>query len=168
MQPWTKTAFQYWQQAELPGKANNPLIIDFFQYVEHVEPINDETPCCAAAMNFWLEVNGIKGTNSPIARSFLKWGIKLDEPKLECIVIHKSPLNLWAGHVGILCYHNVNHHILYGANQDNMCGFKTYPNNLIIGLRWPSPGSYQHYFNNCPPANIIREPNSLPVPPITG
>jgi uncharacterized protein (TIGR02594 family) len=57
---------------------------------------------CADFMNFILGQTGQSGTGSRAARSFLKYGHKVDGPRVGAIVVFSRGGNSESGHVGIV------------------------------------------------------------------
>jgi len=145
IEPWFKTALMYWGVDEIPGPDDNQIIIDWFKWVKIQGPLHDEIPNCSAGLNAFFGLNGIKGTESPLAQSWLNWGIILDNPKLQCVCILKSLKNSWQGHCGILCAFNFKSIVLFGCNQDNSTNFKIYDKSLVLGYRWPKLEYYNNY-----------------------
>lgn len=103
-------------------------------------------PWCAWWMNGKLEYQGIPGTKSGMARSFLKWGtpVPLSEARKGDIVI------LWrgvkddgvTGHVGMLVELNAEYFVLLGGNQgDKVCierfSWRKNGRDRILGIRRP-------------------------------
>lgn len=112
-------------------------------YFMNVDPIQYEW--CAAFVNGVLSAHNIPGSESVsehplMARSFLKWGKEVSEPKLGDIVILKRGNNNWQGHVGIfILSHNLidgqETYVLLGGNQDDKVGYNEYPKSRVIGIR---------------------------------
>lgn len=93
-------------------------------------------PWCAAFGNFVLAENGIGGTDSNMARSFLTIGRPTDTPRLGDIVI------LWRigkdtpwGHNGFFIAEDDYWITLLGGNQDETVKIKRYPKWQLLGTR---------------------------------
>jgi uncharacterized protein (TIGR02594 family) len=99
-----------------------------------------KTAWCAAFVNAILNKLGYSGTNSFLARSFLKWGVKVpvSEMKPGDIVVLKRGRLPWQGHVALLVKSNSRTVTLRGGNQANMVNDKAYPSSSILGVRRPS------------------------------
>jgi uncharacterized protein (TIGR02594 family) len=92
---------------------------------------------CADFMNFVLRRAGGKGTRSRAARSFLKYGKRLKEPRVGAIAIlsRKGPLN---GHVGIVRgTDGRGNPILVSGNSANKVRQWTYPKRRVLGYVMP-------------------------------
>jgi uncharacterized protein (TIGR02594 family) len=103
-----------------------------------VDPV--QTEWCAAFVNAVLEENDIKTSAAfsdyPLmARSFLSWGEKVDDPKLGDIVVFERGEDGWTGHVGFFIEERGNQYLVFGGNQDDKITFKEYPKNKLLGIR---------------------------------
>lgn len=118
------------------GAAHNKRIIEYFA-VSNAKYVNDdETPWCAAFVNWCLAQGGHVGTKRLNARSFLDYGEKVEEPKLGDIVIlwRKSKLGV-LGHVGFYVGETTTGIKIYGGNQDNAVNIKVFPKDRLLGYR---------------------------------
>lgn len=112
---------------------------------EHTAELKDlmginpkETPWCAAFVNSILKESGYTGTNSNLARSFLKYGEKVSEPKIGDIVVFPREIS-WQGHVGFY-YGNkeINgelYYLILGGNQNNEVNITPYKASTALGIR---------------------------------
>jgi uncharacterized protein (TIGR02594 family) len=92
---------------------------------------------CADFMNFILRRSGGTGTHSRAARSFLKYGKKLDSPRVGAIAImyRKGPNN---GHVGIVRgTDGKGNPIIVSGNSGNQVRISTYPKERVLGYVMP-------------------------------
>jgi uncharacterized protein (TIGR02594 family) len=71
----------------LPGQ-HNQRIIEYHKTTT-LKAKTDETPWCSAFVNWVITTSGFKGTNSALAKSWLNWGKKLDNPVFGAITIIK-------------------------------------------------------------------------------
>jgi uncharacterized protein (TIGR02594 family) len=98
-------------------------------------------PWCAAFANAILNRQGIEGTNSLLARSFLNWGYKTKDPKEGDIVVVKRGRSEWAGHVGFFAgyewYNGVKYVVVYGGNTDRSVQAGYFLENKVLGYRTP-------------------------------
>lgn len=90
-------------QKEIYGKADNPQIVDYFQATTYGKT-HDETPWCAAFVNWCLRECGFDRTKSAAAVSFLKWGVTLAKPVRGCIMV--------------LEHANGGHHVTFFHDED--------------------------------------------------
>ena len=122
---------------EIVGKEHNPDIVAFWEYCK-LPFKDDETPWCAGFVGGCLEQCGIKSTRSGMARSYLKWGKSIDEPKLGAIVVYwRNSRYSTHGHVGFVAGEPSGGFIpTLGGNQGNMVCIKPYPQSRVLGYRW--------------------------------
>ena len=100
------------------------------------------TAWCAAFVNSVLAQNGIDGTKSNLARSFLDWGEKTETPaEGDIVVLSRGRRDGWKGHVGLFQGFDENGDILMlGGNQSDRVSIKAYPKERLLGYR-TQPGS---------------------------
>lgn len=135
---WLEKARSYIGTAEIKGDKHNETILRFWKLCR-LSFNTDETAWCAGFVGGVLEECGIISSRSGMARSYLKWGYKLDKPRRGCIVVfwrghEKSP----HGHVAFLDglpYGNLIPSL--GGNQGDMVCIKNYPDARLLGYRWP-------------------------------
>lgn len=95
----------------------------------------DEIPWCARFVNQVLKDNGIKGTGSNLARSFLKWGVPTKKPKMGDIVVFKRGNSSWQGHVAFFLKERSNTIEVIGGNQSDMVNIAQYSKHKLLGYR---------------------------------
>lgn len=94
------------------------------------------TPWCAAFVNSVLGAQGIEGTGSLAARSFLNFGRATDAPKPGDIVVLSRGSDPNAGHVGFFRGYDANGNILvYGGNQSDGVNVQAYSSERLLGFR---------------------------------
>lgn len=125
---------------------NTHELVDFFKKNSvngdiRIDP--SRTPWCAAFVNACERAAGCKGTGSCLARSFLKYGIKVDkieDARAGDIVIFKRGGSTWQGHVAYLDgidkdkYGNTLVRTV-GGNQSDSVSIGWYHLNRLIGIR---------------------------------
>lgn len=86
---------------EIAGPPSNPRIDE---YLRTVGLSGDETPWCAAFVNWVLMENGLPGTKSAAARSFLNYGVEVPKGKESVgdIAVFSRGDASWQGHVGFI------------------------------------------------------------------
>lgn len=90
-------------------------------------------PWCASFVNAILRD---RGTGSLMARSFLKKGKKVKQPRYGDIVVLTRTKNKSKGHVGFFVRYTMNKDIVVlGGNQDNSVNFKVYSKHRLLGFR---------------------------------
>ena len=102
------------------------------------------TEWCAAFVNSVLRVNGVPGSESVnsnplLARSFLDWGVKVDEPKLGDVVVFSRGNQGWQGHVAFyvrtIIIDGKEYHVVLGGNQDDKVSYEYYSTSTALGYR---------------------------------
>lgn len=121
------------------GTADNPDVVKYLKSVDSLsasDQRNDETAWCSAFVNWCMEEVGIKGTESAAARSWLKWGKKLNKPEQGCVVVlwRGSP-NSWQGHVGFFIEEDSSKVYLLGGNQSDAVNISAYSKDRILDYR---------------------------------
>ena len=129
---------------EIPGSENNPRVLEYLQSTTNLDKASkskDETPWCSAFVNWCLKQAGYEGTNSALARSWLKWGQPLLEPRKGCIVVFTREVKF--GHVGFFIERTETYIKVLGGNQQNLetkiyeVSEKDYPISDLLGYRIP-------------------------------
>lgn len=106
-----------------------------------VDPVSVQW--CAAFVNAVLDNHDIPGSDTVsqhplVARSFLSWGVAVDEPQPGDIAIFPRG-QAWQGHVGFyvstVYRDGEKWYWILGGNQDNSVSYKLYPARQTIGIR---------------------------------
>jgi uncharacterized protein (TIGR02594 family) len=138
MEPrWLVRAREFNGTREIPGKGNNPQILEWWSLIR--APFTDDaTPWCAGFVGGVLEECGIKSSRSAAARSYEKWGRGLAKPVIGCVVVFSRK---GGGHVGFYVGETRTHILVLGGNQSDMVNVSRYPKSggslKITGYRWP-------------------------------
>lgn len=129
---------------EYRGSADNQAVVKYLESVDALSQSaqrNDETPWCSAFVNWVMEQAGIQGTESAAARSWLSWGIPVDEPQEGCVVIlSRGNPNGWQGHVGFFVdktRKSAPYIRLLGGNQRDQVSVASYDADRVLGYRMP-------------------------------
>jgi uncharacterized protein (TIGR02594 family) len=110
-----------------------------------VDPVNYEW--CAAFVNAALRSRGIAGSESVsenplLARSFLDWGEKVQEPQIGDVIVFPRGYEGWQGHVGFYyltaVVDGVEYYAILGGNQNDEVSYELYPSSDAIGIRRPT------------------------------
>jgi uncharacterized protein (TIGR02594 family) len=98
-----------------------------------------ETAWCAGFVNSILQQNGLDGTKSLAARSFLDWGEEVSEPSEgDVVVLSRGRRDGWKGHVGLFQGFDADGNILIlGGNQGDGVNITAYPADRLLGYRRP-------------------------------
>lgn len=106
-----------------------------------VDPV--KTPWCAGFANAVLVNNGYQGTNSLLARSFLRWGWPVKHPKEGDIVVLRRGKNPSAGHVGFFAgyeyFEGMKYVKVLGGNTDKKVDVGYFPIRQVLAYRTPEP-----------------------------
>lgn len=139
--PWYAKAKGELGTSEVKGKLhNNTRILDYHRSTNLNKKMagRDETPWCSSFANWCVKGSGLKGTNSAMARSWMKWGEKLDTPREGCIVVFARPsAGPHSGHVGFFVKETAERIRVLGGNQSNQVKESYYGKDDLLGYRWP-------------------------------
>ena len=136
---WYEAARREIGVVERPGRRNNtPRILEYFKLCGHDEVADDETAWCAAFVGAMLKLSGYAGTGALNARSYLSWGVPLEEPRLGCVVVLKRGDSTWQGHVALYVGpgSRAGYIRLLGGNQSNRVSVAEFPASKVLGYRW--------------------------------
>lgn len=137
--PWYDAALNEYEKGvkEIRGDEHNPDILKYHDSTS-LKATDDETAWCSSFVNWCMEVAGEQGTNSAAARSWLKWGRKITEPEVGCVVVFARGNSSWQGHVGFVRHVNADGSLdVLGGNQSNAVSIKTYSTDRLLGYRMP-------------------------------
>ena len=137
-------AKQYVGEQEIKGPQDNPFINGCFAEIG-LPQFDDDDPWCTAFLGASLKRSGCAYNHKRgDARSYLDYGIKIDEPEMGAIVImwRESP-NSWKGHVGFVTGWTDTHVTILGGNQNDSVSYMTVPRrgsqSQILGYRRAIP-----------------------------
>jgi uncharacterized protein (TIGR02594 family) len=119
---WYEIAKRELGVKELRGIADNPRIIEYHATTK-LRATDDEVPWCSSFVNWCIVRAGYIGTSSAAARSWAKWGTKIDKPVKGCIVVLTRT---GGGHVGF--YEDGDEFTIevLGGNQDDAVNVRKY------------------------------------------
>lgn len=137
--PWMLYANEEYNQAERAGVTDNLRIVQYLGTVglgDH----HDETPWCAAFVNWCLRQAGIRGSCRANARSFLGgWNaMSLQQPSYGCVVVLSRPPHPAHGHVAFFTGRIGGKVVLLGGNQSNRVKLSDYPVSRVLAYALPS------------------------------
>lgn len=119
-----------------PG-SSNPRITDYHAGT-NISGYDDKASWCSSFVNWCFAQNGVVGTNSALARSWLEWGQPIQKPLLGCIaVLWRESSDSWKGHVGYYLRHTDEEIFLLGGNQLEAVREHFYPIDCVLSYRWP-------------------------------
>ena len=119
-------------QREISGADNNSRIVDYFDSVSY-RATDDETPWCAAFVNWVLMTSEVARTKSAAALSFMDWGIKTTKPKYGDIVVFDHGRG--RGHVGFFVSSDGKTVSVLGGNQNDEVNVTKFPVNSVAAYR---------------------------------
>lgn len=132
-------AKQYIGVREIPGKADNPIIVRWLRALA-TWISDDETAWCSAFVNHCAREAGYESTGKLNARSWLDVGetIPLSAARIgDVVILWRVSRNSWQGHVAFLDHHNAKRGLLYllGGNQNDSVNITAYPVERLLGIR---------------------------------
>ena len=135
--PWIQIAHAEIGVAEVPGPGSNPRIVEYSKAADGIaEP--DDVPWCSSFMNWVWKKVGLKGTGSKYARSWLKWGVGLDQFYPGCIVVFwRGDRNGELGHVTFGMKQSPAGTLCLGGNQSDQVKYSWEDTSRILAFRWP-------------------------------
>lgn len=135
---WMRAAEGEIGVAEVEGAKHNPRIIEYHRACT-LKATEDEIPWCSSFANWVMLQVSIKGTRDARARSWLNWGVAIDEPIFGCIVVFSRPPNPASGHVAFYVGKATNGRIrVLGGNQSNRVSIASYDPGRVLGYRLPA------------------------------
>lgn len=122
---------------EFTGSKHNPEVLKYFDEIGHAWVDDDETPWCAAFMNWCAMKAGLQGSGKLDAKSFLKIGDDVtSSPQCgDVVILHRGDPSGWKGHVGIYVTQKDGMVYLLGGNQGDTVCIAPYAANRILGIR---------------------------------
>lgn len=138
--PWFDIAMQELKRgvSEVSGSGANPRIVEYLRSTSlgGAMAATDETAWCSAFVNFCVEKAGFAGTDSAMARSWLKWGRGADTPVTGCIVVFERGAPP-SGHVAFYVSESGGKIKVLGGNQGNKVSIIAYDKARLLGFRVP-------------------------------
>jgi uncharacterized protein (TIGR02594 family) len=134
--PWYNHAWMEQGELETAVVGDNPRFAEYQKTVSH-SAATDDVPAASAFANWVMREAGLKGSGEANARSWLKWGQKLDKPRRGCIVVLSRPGDPASGHVGFYVDEEADRVMLLAVTAGNRVTIAPYPRNRVLGYRWP-------------------------------
>ncbi|MBS0270149.1 MAG: TIGR02594 family protein [Proteobacteria bacterium] len=135
---WLEAAWAEFGVREISGKENSAEILRYFREAGDTNVESEETPWCAAFAGAMLKRAGCEGTGSLLARSYLDWGLSLEEPRFGAIAVLARGDDPAAGHVGFLIGTTGEKLYLLGGNQNDAVSVAAFDATRLLGFRWPN------------------------------
>lgn len=116
------------------GHQHHPRILEYHSTTGGFS--DDETPWCSSFVQWVLKQNGVGGTGSAAARSWMNWGTKTTHPKQgDIVVFWRVAVNSWQGHVGFYSHEDATHIHVLGGNQSRAVNIQRYAKTRLLGYR---------------------------------
>jgi uncharacterized protein (TIGR02594 family) len=140
MQPplWLTIAENELGVTEIPGPKSNNRILEYHKSTT-LKATNDDIPWCSAFVNWVMQKAKIPGTLSAAARSWLSWGVGLNNtyPAFGAVVILRRGNNPAQGHVGFYVGNTTPETVrVLGGNQGDKVSIINYKKEHVLGYRW--------------------------------
>ena len=122
--------------SEIEGKKHNDQIISFFHELGYNYIDDDETPWCAAFINYCAKKIGAQYATGLRARNWMKCGKSSSKPSIgDIVVFGYGGKNSKAGHVAIYISEDFDSIYCLGGNQTNMVTISSYCKSDLLGYR---------------------------------
>jgi uncharacterized protein (TIGR02594 family) len=122
--------------SEIEGKKHNDQIISFFHELGYNYINDDETPWCAAFINYCAKQIGAQYATGLRARNWMKCGKSSSKPSIgDIVVFGYGGKNSKAGHVAMYISEDFDSIYCLGGNQTNMVTISSYCKSDLLGYR---------------------------------
>lgn len=146
---WLQVARAYLGQAEVPGKASNPWIVNLWLRLggswlwQKLGADDSASPWCGTFVAACLtEVGLSKPAHWYRARAYLDYGVVIPEPVYGCIVVYERK---GGGHVGFAVGRDEHGNIMtLGGNQSDRVSIAAFDSRRVLGYAWPPGAPYAH------------------------
>jgi len=121
---------------EIKGSEHNPRILKY-HLATTLKGSTDEIPWCSSFVCWVFEEARITSTKSAMARSWLGWGKKIENPYPGCVAVFSRGANLVSGHVGFYLRDTPKSIVILGGNQADTVSESFYAKSRLLGYREP-------------------------------
>lgn len=135
---WLERAWRDVGVREAAGDADDPRIAAYFSDAGHPGVTKDATAWCAAFVGACLARAGVRPSGSLLARSYLAWGVPIEDARPGAIAVLTRGADPAQGHVGFVVGSTASTLLLLGGNQSDAVSVESFARSRLIGLRWPS------------------------------
>lgn len=130
---------------EYAGRRHNPRILEYHA-TTGAAPQTDEAAWCSSFVNWVMREAGVRGTGSAAARSWIKWGTELREPRRGAVMItQRGGADVENGsnsgyHVAFFLRGDTETFYVLGGNQGDTVSeaMRRYANYKSWWYRWPA------------------------------
>ena len=135
--PWMRVARAERGVRAYEAGRSNPRITEYHAGT-NAAGYDDKASWCSSFVHWTLAAVGVAGTGSALARSWLRWGDALEEPRPGCIaVLWRDDPASWKGHVAFFVRDDGDDVVLLGGNQLGAVCEQRYPRAQVLAYRWP-------------------------------
>lgn len=131
-------ARKYYGVRDIVGSIHEQKVLDFFRCMGNYSVKEDEVSWCSVFIGSCAKNVGLQYTKLATARSWLKIGNAVTEPKPgDIVVFWRDNPNSWKGHVSIYLGQNPETNEVYalGGNQNDEVCILTYKLDTVLGYR---------------------------------
>lgn len=121
---------------EMPGVADNPVILQMAKDCGFKDYTHDSTSWCSLLVNWVCFKGGYQRSLSLAARSWLTVGVEVQQPEQgDVVVFWRDSPQSWQGHVGF--YINLINPYVYslGGNQGDMVNIEGFDSKRVLAYR---------------------------------
>ena len=130
----------YYGLREFEGSKHNKIVVSFFQRLGYDYITDDETPWCAAFINFCAKEIGANYPKSLRARHWMNCGVSIDNPTIgDIAVFGYGGASGTSGHVSIYISEDSENIYCLGGNQSNEVNISSYCKEDLLGFRKLTP-----------------------------
>jgi len=131
-----KIALEEYGNKGIPGSNSNTEILKYYKNTGFDWVQDDDIAWCTAFISWCLMKAKKPYIKSLLARDYLKYGKKTQEPKLgDIAVLWRITRNSIYGHVGFFIRKDKNTVYLLGGNQNNSVTITPYPATQVLEYR---------------------------------
>jgi uncharacterized protein (TIGR02594 family) len=137
--PWYAEARRLVGTREAPGKANNPVIMDWADNLDIHYP-GDDVPWCGLFVAHCIAsaLPDEPLPDNPLgARQWLKLGLEHEPSEGAVLVFWRGSKGGWLGHVGFYAGEDAGAFHVLGGNQSNAVTVARIARSRLLGARWP-------------------------------
>lgn len=121
---------------EWAGKDHNPRVLNYYKEIGHSWVKDDETPWCAAFVNWCLLKANKPQTGKLNARSFLTYGLPTTKPKVgDLVVFWRGSKTGAEGHIAFYIGETKSSVYVLGGNQNQQVNISLYPKTQVLAYR---------------------------------
>ena len=126
----------FYGMSETAGKNHNQNVVNLFHDLGYKNINDDETPWCAAFINYCAKQIGAKYPSGLRAKSWLSIGKLTNYPSPgDVIVFWRNSQKSSAGHVGLFISEDENYVYCLGGNQSDKVQISPFPKERILQYR---------------------------------